>query len=450
MISPRPPRRARRKQARSPPRRQRRRRDATPPRRGAQRQRIARRRLQQQQQPDRRQQQSDDLLEPADRQPRQPPRTHPGRGRGRPVPGPRPLANGEPAPPRAGRRHRAAADARRVTRLTSRLSRTAAWAANRNTAISTGRRNPPSPRPIRPPSSPITAPHRAALTSPSAQAASGVAPRRAATVAGHAGGKAIARAACSGSDSARVPPSGSFTSRVTRASSPKASRSSTRACTGFSRSSAEGRSRRCSTTASGRGSSTPPSVPGAEMRGGGGLQQPPCPSSSASAAASCASTRPRNRLRRSSNRATSALAGRASRRAGVSVCNPRPRQGSTAIRSASAQCLVEIVGDKQDRNGQSPPQRGEFRLQLAACGAIDGGKRLIQQQHRRIARQRPRHCHPLLLAAGEFGGPPVFERPKDVPARNNSRTRAARRSGGRWPHQAAATFAAAVICGNRA
>jgi hypothetical protein len=150
-----------------------------PPRRGAQRQRIARRRLQQQQQPDRRQQQSDDLLEPADRQPRQPPRTHPGRGRGG-------QCQGQDLWPMGSQRRHGQDEGTRRRRCeegdkaNKQIEPHGGMGGQQEHRHQHRQAKPAPPRPIRPPSSPITAPHRAALTSPSAQAASGVAPRRAA------------------------------------------------------------------------------------------------------------------------------------------------------------------------------------------------------------------------------------------------------------------------------
>ena len=65
--------------------------------------------------------------------------------------------------------------------------------------------------------------------------------------------------------------------------------------------------------------------------------------------------------------------------------------------------LFEVVGHENDRDRQRAPQLDELAQQLAAGDLIDGRKRLVQQQHLRIARQGAGDRHALLLAARQFG-----------------------------------------------
>ena len=64
--------------------------------------------------------------------------------------------------------------------------------------------------------------------------------------------------------------------------------------------------------------------------------------------------------------------------------------------------IVEVVGHEDHRHVERPPQRGDLLLKTPPHVAIDGGERLVEQQHRRLAGQRPRERHPLALAAGEL------------------------------------------------
>ncbi len=71
--------------------------------------------------------------------------------------------------------------------------------------------------------------------------------------------------------------------------------------------------------------------------------------------------------------------------------------------------LVQIVRDQQDGDGEVTPQRGEFRLEAAPSRAVHRREGLVQQQHGRVARERARHRHPLLLPARQFGRSAAFE-----------------------------------------
>ena len=49
-------------------------------------------------------------------------------------------------------------------------------------------------------------------------------------------------------------------------------------------------------------------------------------------------------------------------------------------------------------------QAQELRLQPLADHRVDGGERLVHEQHRRVGGQRPGDAGPLALPAGELGG----------------------------------------------
>ena len=65
--------------------------------------------------------------------------------------------------------------------------------------------------------------------------------------------------------------------------------------------------------------------------------------------------------------------------------------------------------DQHDRQRQRATQLGQFAIELLPRDLVHGRERFIQQQYLRIAGQRARHRHALLLAAGEFRGPACFE-----------------------------------------
>ena len=68
--------------------------------------------------------------------------------------------------------------------------------------------------------------------------------------------------------------------------------------------------------------------------------------------------------------------------------------------------VLEIVRDEDQRYVERPAQPVDLVLQTPAHGAIDGGKRFVEQQHRRLASQRPRERDPLALAARQLVRPP--------------------------------------------
>ena len=73
--------------------------------------------------------------------------------------------------------------------------------------------------------------------------------------------------------------------------------------------------------------------------------------------------------------------------------------------------LVHGVGDIQHGDLQAVAQGFQPGQYVLLAGAVQRGQRLVQQQHARLARQRPRNRHPLALAAGERVHPPFQQVP---------------------------------------
>ena len=69
--------------------------------------------------------------------------------------------------------------------------------------------------------------------------------------------------------------------------------------------------------------------------------------------------------------------------------------------------LVHGVGDIQHGDLQPVAQRLQPGQYVLLAGAVQRRQRLVQQQHARLARQRPRNRHPLALAAGQRVHPPL-------------------------------------------
>ena len=64
--------------------------------------------------------------------------------------------------------------------------------------------------------------------------------------------------------------------------------------------------------------------------------------------------------------------------------------------------VLEIVRDENQRNVERSPQLVDLVLQSSPHRTIDGGKRFVEQQDRRLPRQRPRQRDALTLPAGEL------------------------------------------------
>ena len=111
--------------------------------------------------------------------------------------------------------------------------------------------------------------------------------------------------------------------------------------------------------------------------------------------------------------------------------------------------LLEVVRHEHDRDLQALAHLRELALQAAARHLVHRRERLVEQQHLRVARERPRERDALLLAAGELARQRDLE-PAEVDeleqlARRRGASRAASVGG-----SAAWTLPVAVRCGNSA
>ena len=87
-------------------------------------------------------------------------------------------------------------------------------------------------------------------------------------------------------------------------------------------------------------------------------------------------------------------------------------------------------------------------MKLAAGRPVDRRERLVEQEHRGLARERPRHGDALLLAARQRCGPAPLEA-REMNQREQLARPLAPSCGGRCP-SAATTLPSAVMCGNSA
>ncbi len=66
--------------------------------------------------------------------------------------------------------------------------------------------------------------------------------------------------------------------------------------------------------------------------------------------------------------------------------------------------VLEVVRDEERRQPQLGEELGELAANDPARVGVERRERLVEQQHRRVARERPRQRDPLALAAGEVAG----------------------------------------------
>ncbi len=66
--------------------------------------------------------------------------------------------------------------------------------------------------------------------------------------------------------------------------------------------------------------------------------------------------------------------------------------------------LFLVVGDEDRRHVHLLVEAAQPGAQVLAHLGVERPERLVEQQHLRLHRQRPRQRHPLPLAAGELGG----------------------------------------------
>ena len=72
----------------------------------------------------------------------------------------------------------------------------------------------------------------------------------------------------------------------------------------------------------------------------------------------------------------------------------------SAMRAASSKSWVYEDGGHRE----PAPNLAQLRVEALPRDLVDRGKRLVEEQNLRIASERPRDRHALLLAAGELGG----------------------------------------------
>ena len=95
-------------------------------------------------------------------------------------------------------------------------------------------------------------------------------------------------------------------------------------------------------------------------------------------------------------------------RAASPLCSIRPRRiTTTCVASSSASCRSCVTSTRRHR--QAAAQRDERVLQLGARDRVERAERLVEQNHRRLGRERARDRHALPLAAGQLARPPVAE-----------------------------------------
>jgi hypothetical protein len=71
----------------------------------------------------------------------------------------------------------------------------------------------------------------------------------------------------------------------------------------------------------------------------------------------------------------------------------------------AAHHILEVVCHEHGRHVERAAHGGHFVLQVTPHRPVHRGIGFIEQQHGRLARQRARQRHPLLLAAREFVRP---------------------------------------------
>ena len=149
--------------------------------------------------------------------------------------------------------------------------------------------------------------------------------------------------------------------------------------------------------------------------------------------------RDRPRDDRASNTLPSPTASRSHGRSGrlISVGSGAARDGPALLEHQHVRRqphhVVEVVRDEDQRDVERPAQLVDLILQTPPHGAIDGGKRFVEQQHRRLARQRSRERDALTLAARQLVRPPVHAAPAGAPASSSASARARRSARGRCP-----------------
>ena len=117
---------------------------------------------------------------------------------------------------------------------------------------------------------------------------------------------------------------------------------------------------------------------------------------------------------------------------------------SASVAASSRSCVTSTIGDLQ-----ALAHLRELALQAAARDLVHRRERLVEQQHLRVARKRPRQRDTLLLPAGELARQPVLE-PREAHELEQLGGPTTRSSRGSVGGSAAWTLPVAVRCGKSA
>ena len=98
---------------------------------------------------------------------------------------------------------------------------------------------------------------------------------------------------------------------------------------------------------------------------------------------------------------TKALAGCSNTSCGVPTCSIRPWFITTTL-VGHLEGLFLVVRDEDAGHVDLVVQPAQPLPQLLPHLGVEGAERLVEQQHLRLGRQRPRQGHALPLAAGEL------------------------------------------------
>ena len=113
--------------------------------------------------------------------------------------------------------------------------------------------------------------------------------------------------------------------------------------------------------------------------------------------------------------------------------------------------LLLVVGHEDGGHVDLVVQPAQPVAQLLADLGVEGAERLVEQQHRRLDRQRPGQRHPLPLAAGELARAAGRRNCARCTSSSSSSTRRAISAFGRLRiSRPKATFLATVMCLNAA
>ena len=121
--------------------------------------------------------------------------------------------------------------------------------------------------------------------------------------------------------------------------------------------------------------------------------------------------------------ATNASLGTATSSVGVPSCRMRP-VADDPDPLGQRRGVLEVVGHQHGREAQAVEQLAQLRANAGSRVCVERGERLVEEEHSRIARERPGKGNPLALAArelaharlGEVVDPEALEQGIDVRA----------------------------------